>query len=253
MFARTSRSQLFLGVAFLTLTTIAHAVSVSAIKVESKTSSTRSPAPAPVLEPGTRLFVDDSKKNEFYILRADQPNPEKKSGPVFVNTQPLQAGMDADNLLAQPADTIDVNHILDDQADDDITSTVMIRYAYPDQAVEQTEQAIAESKPVTNPQPLQTSIDSKMRDKEQSMQTHDNSNLSKVKMILHKMTRKMAVKKVHSRLQVAYATNHRKLAHIHRQSGMKSVGHAVAERHVNTKFRSKTQLAVMKVKYIHLG
>jgi hypothetical protein len=260
MLARTGLKQVFLGVTILTLTSIAQAVAVSAIKVEHKTSS-RSSAPAPVLEPGTRFFAGDSQRSEFYILRADEPNPvikdAKKKGPVFVNTQPLQAGIDADNLLAQPADAIDVKHILDDEAadgdDDDINARVMIRYALPDKAPLQAEQASAQNETPVNSQPLQTSIDTKANDKEQAKQVHDNTNFSKIKSILHQMTHKMAVKKVHSRIQVASVAKHGKLVSAHHQPEMKSVRHAVVARHMNTKLRNKTQIAVVKVRYIHLG
>lgn len=219
LLARTSLHRILLGVTILMAGTTAYAVSVNKAKKEINLSLS---TPAPVMEPGARLFPVDSQKGDFYILGKDEPTPIIQ--PAFVNGQLIQAGMSDYNYInAKPEDTIDVGDLLDEEeSDDSITAMVNV----PD-LPKQTEQQSAENKTSVDSSFAQTPSDSKPV-KEQ--QASGKSNLTKVKTMLHKMTRKMAVKKPRSRLQLLSVVNHKK-------AGMKQA----------------TRLAVVKIKYIHLA
>jgi len=213
------RRQLFLSVMIFTLAGIAKAVSPGEMQVEDVASQ----SPAPAIEAGSRLLEGDPAQNEFYILGENEADPIKKDkGPAFVNSKPLQAGIEANNILnAEPAKIIDASNVPNEQVDTDHSTPV-------------------------NTQPSKTSVDSKLQ-KEEPRQADDNSNLTKVKNILHKLTRKMAVKKVNLKTKIASRLRASSLASNTRHVRIK---HMAAKGHVNRKARHEPELAVLKIRYL---
>jgi len=218
--AGTRLRRIFFGA---TILTFAAALQAASFHTEIDNQSSSLSQPPSVLSPGSRLLVSDAKKGEFYILGKDQPDPViKNKGPAFVNAEPLQAGIDAHSLLGrEPQDTVNVSDLLheDVNANDDMDA-ILQKHQHQEEVSESAQSAHQD---------------------QQKIESRDNANLSKVKTLLHHMTGKMAAKKTHAKTHIAFNLKRKKLAKIH------------TVRQANKKIRNKTELAVVKIKCIHLG
>ena len=116
----SGKRQLLLGMGIFTLAVSVHAASGPQIE---------SSMPETAMIDGSRLFAGETGKNEFFILTQNQPDPIKK-GPVFVNTQPIEAGIDSANMLSskQPEEEDEyqqsIQEILGEEEEQPQTATV---------------------------------------------------------------------------------------------------------------------------------
>ena len=261
LLSRIQRRQLFLGVTIFTLSALAQAIFVSKVKVETVPSQ-KMEMPAPVMEAGCRLFAGDPKKNEFYILSKGQADPIiKKVGPAFVNTQPMQEGIDADTLLrGQPSQAIvDVSNVFTEEFSQTNADANV-----------QAEQANQANQDKTDSNGVSASMEKRYFDVSVPDDTErltpreqkaNDTNLSKVKNLLHNLTRKIVDKKKHSRVKMAagsksvsklHAANARHAKHArvnskHGRLNTRQAWHSVA---IHKGMQHKSELAVLKPGYI---
>lgn len=213
LLTRVGCKQLFLGMTILAITSVAHA-------------ETKPELPS-VLEPGTRFFVGDTAKNEFYILGNDERDPIIK--PAFVNAAPMQSGIDTDDVLAVSPDDVDLDpyNVLDEPDATDSKAVAVNKVPVPLKVEQETAENNA-------PVDVQT----------ESEQPAASTNLFKIKTLLHQMTRKMAEAKKHSRIKMASKVRANHKLHVR---------HKMLAKRVVKQRESKRDFAVLKVKYIHLA
>ncbi len=141
--------------------------------------------PAQVLVPGSRIVAGDPEKNEFYILREDQPDPLIGKKGTYVNTEAMQSG-------------IEMEHVLNANPDEALSEVNTLWNARIEEAVNKP----AEEVEVKNPQPVAPVVIPKKVDQKDDANA---SNYGKVKAFLHKLTQKMADKKKHSKMKTRVA------------------------------------------------
>lgn len=168
--------------------------------------------PAPVMEEGARVYAGDEQKNEFFILGKNEPVPVKAK-PVYVNAQPLQASIDSRSILkVSPTQVVDATKILSDQYDK----------AHANQRVNQ----------------VKTNNPSHHFEIVETPANEGAPNYSRIKAALHKMTRKMADKKKHSKVKIA-----RKTKRTIKQEWAMNVKHPQGK-------VKQTELQVLKIRFI---
>lgn len=197
------RKQIILGLMIFTLTAITEAANppasktqpVSKIQPGSKTqTAAKKPEPLfPPLEAGSRLF-NGNLKDEFYILSEEQKDPPR---PMIINSKPLEAGLDSETLLGKEAETvIDENDLVHEESLDASAAQSFVDASIP----------LAEPPYFAEGLPPENEVKKINADSEYAKeQVTNDSNISKVKSIIRKLTRKIVDKKKHANVKTRMA------------------------------------------------
>jgi len=198
--------------------------SIMAAASITETGESQKTSPATVLQKGTRFFPGDPKKNEFFILNEDEPNPA--IWPAYVNAVPLSAGIDEDDALnAKPEEILADN-------------TPFFR---------------EEPQANTNEQSQHDNVSGqfrKMEAMEQEEVVKIENNFSRVKTFVRKLTQKIAEKKASksgrvSGRQLAMQEMHKEKAS--KADYQRKLKHIAAERKY-TISKDKTGLTIIRIK-----